>query len=392
VPIPRRAFALLASLTVAFLAAASAPTPLYPLYQAQWGFSALGVTVVFGVYALAVLASLLVFGRLSDHVGRRPVLLVAIGVQILALLLFASASGLGTLLLARVIQGLSTGAAVAALGAGLLDLDRHRGSVANAVTVPIGTALGGIIAGFVVSFLPAPTRLVYLLLGVLLLGQALGVLWMKETVAPRPGALGSLRPRLIVSQATRAPLLRAVPAIVATWALPGFFASLGPALLRGVMGVDSPLASGLLLFAMAGSAGVAVLAGQNLGTRRLMALGAVALAAGLGIISAGLTLPSLVLLFTGAAIAGLGFGGAFQGALRSVVSAAAPAERAGVLSVVFIIAYLAMGLPAMTAGWLVAHDGNLLVTAREFAVLIVVLAALTLVGTAVPARPMPRAA
>src|SRR5687768_2906596 len=80
--LPRRAtFYLQASITLSFLAASSAPTPLYPLYQAAWGLSAVTVTVAFGIYAIAVLAALLVAGRLSDHVGRRPVLLVAIVVQ-----------------------------------------------------------------------------------------------------------------------------------------------------------------------------------------------------------------------------------------------------------------------------------------------------------------------
>ncbi|RYZ58782.1 MAG: MFS transporter, partial [Proteobacteria bacterium] len=92
---PAAAFLLLSSVTVSFLASASAPTPLYPRYQAEWGFSPLAVTTVFGVYALAVLVALLFFGRLSDHLGRKPVLLGAMFVQVLTMGLFASADGLG---------------------------------------------------------------------------------------------------------------------------------------------------------------------------------------------------------------------------------------------------------------------------------------------------------
>jgi hypothetical protein len=84
---------LLASIIVSFLAAPSAPTPLYALYAAQWGFSPLATTVVFGVYALAVLASLLTFGKLSDHVGRRPVLLTGLVLQAVAMVQFAIAGG-----------------------------------------------------------------------------------------------------------------------------------------------------------------------------------------------------------------------------------------------------------------------------------------------------------
>jgi MFS family permease len=110
---PRAAFGLLTSILVTLLASSSAPTPLYATYQARWGFSPVAVTVVFGVYAVAVLVSLLVLGSLSDHVGRRPVLLTALVAQAGVMLLFATASGLDVLLLARVLQGLATGSAVA---------------------------------------------------------------------------------------------------------------------------------------------------------------------------------------------------------------------------------------------------------------------------------------
>src|SRR6202049_4436286 len=110
----------LASITVVFLAASSAPTPLYATYQKAWGFSALTTTVVFGAYALAFLCALLIVGRLSDHVGRRPVLLAGIAGQIVALVVFIEAHRVATLLIARVVQGLATGAAIGAVGAGML--------------------------------------------------------------------------------------------------------------------------------------------------------------------------------------------------------------------------------------------------------------------------------
>src|SRR5579862_5032377 len=96
---PRAPFFLLASITVSFLAGSLAPTPLYPVYQAEWGFSALTTTEIFGIYAVALLGTLLVAGRLSDHVGRRPVLIVATLMQAFVMFLFATASGVGALML-----------------------------------------------------------------------------------------------------------------------------------------------------------------------------------------------------------------------------------------------------------------------------------------------------
>ena len=97
----RPALYLLASLVVSLLAGSAAPTPLYAIYQRQWGFSPITTTIVFGVYAVAVLAALLTLGRLSDSVGRRPVLLAALGVQVLSMLVFATAGGVGELMAAR---------------------------------------------------------------------------------------------------------------------------------------------------------------------------------------------------------------------------------------------------------------------------------------------------
>ena len=182
---PAASFFLLASITVSFLAGSSAPTPLYPLYMAQWGLSPITVTVIFGVYAAAVLLALLVAGRLSDHLGRRPVLLVATVVQVLTMALFATATSVTGLLIARILQGLTTGAAIGAVGAAMIDLDKSRGTFANAVAPPFGTALGGILAGVLVQYLPGPTVLVYGVLGVIFFLQALGIALMAEPISPR---------------------------------------------------------------------------------------------------------------------------------------------------------------------------------------------------------------
>ena len=128
------------------------------LYQAAWGFSPITITVVFGIYALAVLAALLVVGALSDYVGRRPVLLAATLLQAVTMVIFATAHGVGALVVARVIQGLSTGAAAGAVGAGMLDLDRAKGTIANAVGPMLGTATGALVSGLMVVFCPRPRR------------------------------------------------------------------------------------------------------------------------------------------------------------------------------------------------------------------------------------------
>jgi len=205
-------FALLASIVLFFLAGSSAPTPLYAVYQAAWGFSPVTVTVIFGIYAVAVLVTLLTFGALSDHVGRRPVLIVATLMQAVTMLIFATAHGLGALLVARVVQGLSTGAAIGAIGAGLLDIDRPRGTVANSVAPMAGTATGGMLSALMVQYLPVPTRLVYLTLAAIFVLQAAGA-------SPRTCAARCCSPRPPWWPPGRS------PASTARWARPWFAAS-----------------------------------------------------------------------------------------------------------------------------------------------------------------------
>jgi predicted MFS family arabinose efflux permease len=383
---PAAAFVLQASITVSFLAGSSAPTPLYPLYQAAFGFSAIGVTVIFGIYAVAVLCALLAVGRLSDHVGRRPVLLAATAMQAVTMLLFATAQGMGDLLAARVLQGLSAGAAVAAVGAGLMDLDKQRGVIANAISPMLGTALGGVGAGLLVQFLPAPTHLVYGLLAAVFAVQFIGVLCMAEPAVTRPGAWASLKPQLGVPLAVRGAMLRALPALVATWALAGFYGSLAPTLVRGLLDSSSPLLGGLALFMLAGSGVVAVMLLQHRSARTALMAGASALLAGVALTLLALSHHHALAFFVGIAVSGLGFGGAFQGAVRTVMPFVAPGERAGVLSVIFVVCYLSMGVPAVGAGWVVARRGDILLASQLYGASLVVLTLLALAGGLWPQR------
>jgi predicted MFS family arabinose efflux permease len=335
---------------------------------------------VFGIYALAVLATLLVVGSLSDHVGRRPVLLAATLLQAVTMVVFATADGVGALVLARVLQGLATGAAAAAVGAGLLDLDRARGTVANAVVPMLGTATGSLAGGLLVQYLPAPTQLVYLVFGVIFAAQAIAVTRMPETVTPRPGALASLRPQFRLPPALRPHLLVAAPALLAAWALAGFYGSLGPAMLRQLTGSRSLALGGIALFVLAASGALCVLVLHRRSARTMLTFGTAALVAGVAITLLATTAASITVFFAGAVLAGAGFGAAFQGAIRSVVPLARPHERAGVLSILYVIAYLSMGLPAVLGGVRAVHGGGILTTAREYGIAVMALAAMALVG------------
>lgn len=374
-------FFLLASIGVSFLAGSSAPSPLYGVYQAAWGFTPITITVVFGVYAIAVLTSLLTAGSLSDYVGRKPVLLVATLTQALTMLLFSAAESVNTLIVARIVQGFATGAAVGAIGAGMLDIDRTRGTLANAVAPLTGTALGGLLAGLIAQYLPLPTHLVYWILSAVFALQAFGVIWMPDPSTSKPGALASLRPHVLLPAAVRQPMLLAAPVLVATWALAGFYASLGPTLARQLVGSKSLALGGTVIFVIAASGALAVWLMHTRTAREIMILASVAVSAGVAITLAALPERSTSAFFVGSAIAGVGFGLGLQSAIRAVVPLAAPHERAGVLSTVYVIAYLAMGVPAVFGGIGVVYGGGLFATTFEYGAVVIILAVFALFGS-----------
>jgi MFS family permease len=348
------AFSAITAIFVLFTAASSAPSPLYVVYQREWGFSATTLTVVFAVYVVGLIGSLLVVGALSDHVGRRPVLAAAIALEAVALVLFITANDVPVLLLARVAQGIATGAAMTTLGATLVDLNPPhapgRAGVVNGIAPTSGLAVGALGCGVLVQFAPAPTRLVYaLLLGGMALA-ALIVAGIPETSALRQGGWASLTPRLGVPARLRPDLYSLLPILVASWALGGLYLSLGPSVAVGLFGLGSHLVGGLVVTLLCGTAAVTAFALRSRPTGQVLSIAAVLLTAGTALALAGVEADSVALAALGTVIAGIGFGASALACFGELGRLAAPDERGELFAVVFVIAYLAFSLPAVAAG------------------------------------------
>src|ERR1700749_1438734 len=198
-PPSRHAAYLLAAATIGLaLFASGTPSPLYGTYSQLWGFDSIVLTLVYATYAFGVLASLLLAGRLSDHVGRRPVLVLAMSALAIATVPFMLADSVVWLFVARGIQGLATGLALSAASAALLDLHPSRDpvsvSLANGVSSTIGMGGGVLVSAAIVQYLPAPRVLPYLLLLILFLGFLVASWRLKEPVEVAPGAHFHLTP------------------------------------------------------------------------------------------------------------------------------------------------------------------------------------------------------
>lgn len=360
----------LAVTLLGFLAASSVPTPLYHLYQQRLHFSPAMLTLVFGVYAMSLLAALLTVGSLSDYLGRRPVIFAGLLLNILAMLLFINESSVYWLIAARMVQGFATGMATSALGAALLDTDRRQGPLVNSIAPLLGMACGAMGASVLVEFAPLPLQLSYWLLLGLFVAQALYLWRLPESVSAQPGAWASLRPTLHVPVQARRALWLALPVDVAVWAVGGFYLSLAPSLVRAATGSTSNLIGGGLVAVLTLSGAVMIYTLRERRPAGVLRLGAGLLALGMALILAAVHSASLPLFFFGTLVLGSGFGGGFLGALRSVVPLALPHERAGLLSAFYVLSYLAFCLPALLAGGLARSFGLVATTDGYGAVLI----------------------
>ena len=369
----------LAITLLSFLAASTAPTPLYQLYQEQMQFSAATLTLIFGVYALSLLVALLTVGSLSDYLGRKPVIFTAVVLNILAMLLFIHADSVTWLISARILQGFATGMATAVLGATLLDTDRERGPLVNSVAPLTGMAIGGLGCGVLAEFAPAPLHLTYWLLLALFVMQALYVWRLPESASRQAGVWASLRPTLHVPRQARSTLWRVLPLNTALWALGGFYASLAPSLVRTATGSTSNMIGGATVAALTLTGALMIYRMRNRPAGKSLLLGAIMMPAGVVMILLGVHSASLLLFFLGTLVAGCGFGSGFLGTLRSLVPLALPHERAGLVSTYYALSYLAFCLPSLLAGNL-SRTLGLVATVDGYGAVLILLALGALAG------------
>ena len=354
------AFWLVGGVFFLLFVAAAAPSPLYGVYQTQWRFSATALTAVFAAYALFLLVTLLVFGSLSDYLGRRRVILAGLAMAAAACGLFLAAHNVELLFAARALQGAAVGTATSAIGAALIDLQPDGSGRAPVVTTAaalLGLAAGGLGTSALVQYGPSPTHLVWWLLIGVTLAAAVAVLMMPETALRRAGVLASLRPRVGVPRQARGTFAMALPCLIAVWMISGFYLSLGPALAAQVLHSADLLWGGLVIFLLAGIGGAASVAFRRASGPAAMLAGCLALPAGVVVTLAAIETTSAAAFLAGTAVAGAGFGTAMLGAFRTVSAVAAPGQRASLIAAYFIVSYAAFSIPVVAAGVAVTHVG-----------------------------------
>jgi MFS family permease len=359
------------------------PTALYGLYRQQYGLSELMITVIYATYAGGVIASLLLFGRLSDQIGRRRMLLPGLALSALSAVCFLTAGGLPLLLAGRILSGLSAGIFTGTATATLVDLAppgrRARATLVAAMANIGALGSGPLLGGLLSQWAGSPLRLAFWVDLALLVPAAIGIWAMPEPLSDtrRP----QLRPRAPkVPKEMRPTFVEAAMAGFAGFAVLGLLTAVNPDFLGQELGVTSRAIVGLVVFSVFAASLVGQLVLEFVPERAAIPTGAGALIAGMGSLALGLLVSSLALLVLGGVIAGFGQGLSFRGGLTEVNEHSPAAERGAVASSFFVVMYVGVSVPVIGEGVLAQAIG-LQAAGVVFAAMVAALSAAVLVRT-----------
>lgn len=353
------AYALVLVAIGAALGVSGAPAPLYTVYEQQWHLSPLTTTVVFAVYAIAALGAVLVSGRISDVVGRKPVLLSAFALMVVGLVVFVLAESAAMLVLARALHGFAVGAVVVAGAAALLDLKPQRGARSGQLTgvaFNVGMAIALMGTALLAQYAPSPLRTPYVVVSVVCVGIGVGVLVLREPhVARTSGPIRIAKP--VIPQEIRSDFWFSAIGVMAAWSVLGVLLSLYPSLAAEQTGVHNLVFGGVVVASTALSAALVQLFATQIPARIAAIIGDLGM-----VIALLLTLPALgshnwgAVLVAGVVLGGT-FGLGFGGSLRHLSNVVPEQRRGETMSAYYLLAYSAMALPTVLAGWAATRWG-----------------------------------
>jgi MFS family permease len=357
VELPRRTtFGVVSVALVLVFASSGAPIPLYNLYRTGDGIgnAALALTTV--TYLAVTAASLLVLGRLSDHLGRKPVAIAALVSSAIGCLLLTQVHSLPLLLVGRAFQGIACGIAASSIGSYAVDTAPRRpvwlGPLVTSAAPTFGIPLGALVSGLLVQEGPGPRWFGYDAVAVILAAVAIVLLFAPESVSRSPGALASLRPRVQLPTGTARGRLIAVVAatFLATWSYSGFYQAFASSLTADHLGTDSPVIIALVFASIVVLSPVGGAATGRLRSTTAIRLGLIVFLAAVAVALVALWAGSIGFFLGASLAAGLAQGAATTGAMRALLTGAEAHTRAGLLSSVYLVSYAGAAVPGLIAG------------------------------------------
>jgi predicted MFS family arabinose efflux permease len=350
----RTSFWVAAAVIVHTLWTSAAPAVSYPLYAAQWHLTHTVTTAIFAVYPIAVVVALLVFGNLSDHIGRRTAILFGLGASLLGVLLFAMAQGVAWVFVGRALMGIGVGLSTSPATAAMIEYSggatgSQRASFVTTAGTGVGFALATLIGGALIQYAPFPLHLNFWVLAAVL-GVLFGAAWflprpqVENARTPwRPGDLAIPRGMMLV-------FFTSAFAVTAGYTHGAVLLSIGAQVARDLIGSNNVLVNGAAIaeFAVVGS--IVSMFVKKIPPVRSVAIGGIVTAFGMGTLMLSVAQHSLALFMIAIAIAGVAYSLLFLGGLGLINANAPPDRRAATLSAVYVIAYIMMGVVSLSLG------------------------------------------
>ncbi|MEP6478043.1 MAG: MFS transporter [Rhodoglobus sp.] len=349
----RRSFLTAAAVIVVALWASGAPAMVYPVYTAEWLLQPIVITTIFALYPVSLVIVLVVFGGISDYIGRRATLLIGLAIILAGVLVFALAPGVEWLFIGRVLQGIGVGLAISPAGAALVEFNPNgktsTASSVNTAAAATGLALATVVGGALVQYAPLPSHLTFWVLAVVVAVVFVAVWFLPRGVVAQ--AAGPWRPRpLLVPRGIRLVFAIGTLSITAGFAMGALFLSLGSQIAKDLIKTDNALLAGAVMSVSALVMIAIVFIARSFSARTSIIVGGVTTAVGMLLLVAAAMSASIVVFLLSSLVAGAGYGLLFLGGLTIVNQYAPVHHRAGTLSAVYLIAYLAQGLTAVAVG------------------------------------------
>ena len=350
----RASFWTAASVAMLALWASGAPSIIYPIYAHDWGLTPVVTTSIFAAYPIALVIVLIIFGGISDHIGRRATMLAGVAGMVIGALLFAVAPNVGWLFAARIVQGIGVGLAIAPASAAMVEFNTRggtaRASSINTAATALGLSLATIVAGALVEYAPAPRQLSYWVVFAVGVAVFTAVLFMPRRVRALE-APGRWRPSLpAVPVALRGVVTAAALAVTTGFAVGAVLLSVGAQIAQDLIHTDNALVSGAILAIASVVIGVTALAARRIPARTAVAIGGVLAAVGVGLLALSASTASVATFIITTVVSGIAYGLLFLGGLGLVNKNAPAHHRAGTLSAVYLVAYLMQGVTAVAVG------------------------------------------
>jgi MFS family permease len=366
----------------------AAPTTTYPLYASTWHLTPTATTAIFAVYPVVLVAFLLIFGQLSDYIGRRETMLYGVGALLAGVLLFAVAPSVGWVYGGRALMGAGVGLALTPATAAAVEFSA-RGTAARASSVTtaataVGLAMATIVGGGLIEYAPAPLHLDFWVLLAVIAAVFIAVWRMprhtKDETQPR------WRPRPIsVPAGIRTLYVVSALAVTAAYAFGSVFLALGAEIVRDLVGTGNIFVIGLLLAIFSVATGTTAIIGRRFPANRLVPVGAVLTLVDLALLEVAATAHSVPFFVATTVVGGTAYGLLFSGGLGLITTHVPTHHRGGTVAAVYLVAYILQGTIALTLG-LVATASGLSTALLLGVTVIATLALLTLAAATILAR------